>query len=191
MSREDMHSEMLTTVTGLVFILMQFGIFYFFCCIGVFVKIVLTSMSLSNKDPHRKVAKTKWHHCFIYAIIPSIIITAIFITNHNSMTIETREIFILGSFLLGLIAHEISYSAINIAIWIKAIKMFIDTFKKKFDSFKKTDEFLSLVDEQRKILTPPSADIDLEFEDSDPDKKSNDDSDTELEDEPAESNDES
>ena len=186
-----MHSEMLTTVTGLVFILMQFGIFYFFCCTGVFVKIVLTSMSLSNKDPHRKVAKTKWHHCFIYAIIPSIIITAIFITNHNGMMIDTRGIFMLGSFLLGLIAHEISYSAINIAIWIRAIKMFIDTFKKKFDSFKKTDEFLTLIDEQGKILTLPSADIDLEFEDNHPDEKSNDDSDTELENESAESNDES
>ena len=69
--------------------------------------------------------------------------------------------------------------------------MFIDTFKKKFDSFKKTDEFLTLIDEQRKILTLPSADIDLEFEDNDPDEKSNDDSDTELENESAESNDES
>ena len=76
----------------------------------------------------------------------------------------------IGSFCMGLIGHEISYSAINIIIWIKAIKMFIDTFKKKFDSFKKTDEFLTLVDEQSKILKPPSADMDIEFENNDSSK---------------------
>lgn len=183
MTPEDMHSEMLTTVTGLVYILMQFGIFYFFCCIAVFVKIVLTSMSLSNKNPDKKIAKTKWSHCFIYAIIPSIIVTAIYILNHDGMTIETREIYMLCSFGMGLIGHEISYSAINIIIWVKAIRMFIEAFKKKFDSFKKTDEFLTLVDEQSKILKPPSADMDIEFEDDDSDKtESDDDSDTKSDD---------
>lgn len=175
MTPEDMRSEMLTTMTGLVYILMQFGIFYFFCCIAVFVKIVLTSMSLSNKNPDRKIAKTKWSHCFIYAIIPSIIVTAIYILNHNGMSMEAREIYMLGSFCLGLIAHEISYSAINIIIWLKAIRMFIETFKKKFDSFKKTDEFLTLIDEQSKILKPPSADMDIEFEDNDSNKAESDD----------------
>ena len=170
MTPEDMHSEMLTTITGLVYILMQFGIFYFFCCISVFIKIVLTSMSLSNKNPDKKIVKTKWFHCFIYAIIPSIIVTAIYILNHNGMSMEAREIYMLGSFCMGLIGHEISYSAINIIIWIKAIKMFIDTFKKKFDSFKKTDEFLTLIDEQSKILKPPSADMDIEFENNDSSK---------------------